>query len=214
MKRMLQIFDPRGRQIYAATKGDDTLWQGNYIGSQGHVGGASSGFGTGVLQSVSQPACIFTAAESYFLQAEAAARGWLSGSAVDLYHQGIKESFRYFKVNNYSDAAESYYNNTSNSKVYWGTSISLTSQLNLIIAQKWAAENTVTPFEEWCDYRRLPNLAFNKTIPLSQSSNVDVLAVPVRILYPTSEYTSNTDNVKKENQGSNAHHTDKIFWMP
>lgn len=168
------------------------------------------------MQSVSQPATIFTAAESYFLQAEAAARGWLTqdGAAEDLYHQGITESFRYYGVDDFEDAATAYYSNTGNSKVYWSSGSSLTSQLNLIIAQKWAAENTATPFEEWCDYRRLPTLAFNKSIPLSKSTNVDVLAVPLRILYPTSEYASNADNVKAENQGSGAHHTDKIFWMP
>ncbi len=209
-------YDPRGREVYGATPGDDTLWQGNDLGAQGFVGGASSIFGPGVLQSVSQPATILTAAESYFLQAEAVARGWLSGdgTAQDLYHQGITESFRYYNVDNYESAAADYYNNTANSKVYWGSGLSLTSELNLIVAQKWAAENTATPFEEWCDYRRLPTLPFNKSIPLSKSTNVDELAVPLRILYPTSEYASNSTNVKAQNQGSDAHHTDKIFWMP
>ena len=58
----------------------NTVWQGNYIGAtDGHVGSASSIFGPGVLKSVSQPAVIMLKAESDFLQAEAALRGWLSG---------------------------------------------------------------------------------------------------------------------------------------
>ena len=209
-------YDPRGRQVYGATPGDATLWQGNFIGQQGRVGGASSIFGPGVLQSVDQPAIIFTAAESYFLQAEAVARGWLTGNgnAEDLYHMGITASFQTYAVDDYESAAAAYYNNASNGKVYWSSGSSLTAQLNLIITQKWAAENCVTPFEEWCDYRRLPTLAFNKSIPLTKSTNVDVLAVPVCVIYPTSEYTSNAENVNAQNQDAKSNHTDKIFWMP
>ena len=35
------------------------------------------------------------AAESYFLQAEAALRGWITGDAKDLYQKGVEASFRY-----------------------------------------------------------------------------------------------------------------------
>ena len=69
--------------------------------------------------------------------------------------------------------------------------------------------NMVTPFEAWCDYRRtgLPS-----DIPLSVSPSVDVLAIPLRILYPISEYTTNGANVNA--QGTIDHHASKIFWMP
>ena len=109
-------------------------------------------------------------------------------------------------------AAQAYYSDPSNDVAYWSSGASFTTNLNLIITQKWLAENTVTPFEVWCDYRRLPNLPFNQSIPLTESPYYDVLAVPVRILYVTSEYATNAANVP--DQGAQAHHTDKIFWMP
>jgi hypothetical protein len=206
----------------------DTLlqWVGNIVGqTDGAVGSGSSAFGpptptvgygpnqsvsysTKVSSDVSQPAIIISAAESYFLQAEAALRGWLDEDAESLYHAGIQASFDYLGAGDATD----YYSQTNNSNVFWNDSKGFAYNLNLIIAQKWAAENGVTPFEAWCDYRRLPNLPFNKAIPLTRSPYVDVLAVPVRILYPTSEYASNGANVPS--QGQEAHHTDKIFWMP
>jgi hypothetical protein len=208
----------------------DTLlvWQGNVIGQQtgALVGSASSAFGpptpsfsygpgnsltytTKISSNVSQPAIIMLAAESYFLQAEAALRGWLSGKAEDLYHAGIQASFDYFGA---GDATE-YYSQAGKSNIYWDDSKSFDYKLNLIIAQKWAAENCVTPFEEWCDYRRLPNLSFNKQIPLTESIYAeDPKQVPYRILYPTTEYGSNGPNVPE--QGDKAYRTDKIFWMP
>src|ERR1041385_7989883 len=152
-------------------------------------------------------------AESDFLQAEAAVRypglGW---NAEDLYHAGIKASFEFYNVPDADAAAEAYYSDPKITVAYWNDGQTDTYKINLIITQKWAAENTVTPFEVWCDYRRLPNLSINQSIPLSQSPYVDELAVPVRILYPTSEYSTNGDNLPS--QDAQAHHTEKIFWMP
>jgi hypothetical protein len=207
--------DPRGHLVYGPTTGNDTVYQGNVLGQQSGalVGSASSIFGPGVLKSVDQPAVIMLAAESYFLQAEAVLRGWLSGDAEDLYHAGITASFEYYGVEDADNAAVAYYSQVSKTNVYWDDSKPFTYKLSLIIAQKWAAENTVTPFEEWCDYRRLPTLSFNKAIPLTQSIYAeDPKIIPYRILYPTSEYGSNGPNVP--DQGEKAYRTDKLFWMP
>jgi hypothetical protein len=202
--------DSRAHLVYGPTPGDATVYQGNYIGqTDGHVGSASSVFGPGVLKSVSQSAVMISAAESYFLQAEANLRGWSTGtgSAKDLYHAGIEASFAYLGA----DGADTYYSQVGNSNVYWDDTKSFDYKLNLIIAQKWAAENNVTPFETWADYRRLPNVSFNKSIPLSESPYREG-NVPLRILYPTSEYATNEVNVPE--QDAQAHHTSKIFWMP
>jgi hypothetical protein len=203
--------DPRGHLVYGPTTGDPTLYQGNVLGQQtgALVGSASSIFGPGVLKSVDQPAVIMLAAESYFLQTEAIVRGYLNGNAEDMYHAGIQASFDYLGA---GDATE-YYSQTDKTDVYWDDSKSLDYKLNLIVAQKWAAENTVTPFEEWCDYRRLPNVAFNKKLPLTESIYAqDPKIVPYRILYPTTEFGSNGPNVP--DQAQTAYRTDKLFWMP
>lgn len=207
--------DPRAHLVYGPTSSDPNVYAGNFLGQYtgALVGSASSVFGPGVLKSVSQPSIIMTAAESYFLQAEAVLRGWLSGDAEDLYHSGITASFETYNVEDADNAAVTYYNQTSKPNVYWDNSKSFDYKLSLIIAQKWCAENTITPFEEWCDYRRLPNLAFNKQIPLTQSIYAeDPKIVPYRILYPTSEFGSNGPNVPE--QGEKAYRTDKLFWMP
>ena len=81
-------------------------------------------------------------------------------------------------------------------------------RLACIIRQKWVAMNGVTPFEAWCDYRRL---GLPADIPVSISIYVDnPPAIPVRFLYPLSEYTTNTANVNAE--GTINGHTSTIFW--
>lgn len=207
--------DPRRERVYGPTSGDPFTYAGNFLGQStgALVGSATSLFGPGVLKSVDQPSVIITASESYFLQAEAVLRGFLSGDAEDLYHAGITASFNEYGVDDPDNAAATYYGQTGNSNVYWDNSRTFDYKLNLIIAQKWCAENTITPFEEWCDYRRLPNIDFNKDIPLTQSIYAqDPKIVPYRLLYPQSEYGSNAENVPE--QGDDAYRTDKIFWMP
>ncbi|MBV9963847.1 MAG: SusD/RagB family nutrient-binding outer membrane lipoprotein [Parafilimonas sp.] len=207
--------DPRRERVYGPTPSDPNAYAGNFLGQStgALVGSATSIFGPGVLKSVSQPSIVISAAESYFLQSEAVLRGYLGGDAEDLYHQGITASFEFYGVADADAAAQTYYSQVGKSDVYWDNSRPFDYKLNLIIAQKWCAENTVTPFEEWCDYRRLPNLTFNQEIPLTQSIYAeDPKIVPYRILYPTSEYGTNGDNLP--DQADNAYRTDKIFWMP
>jgi hypothetical protein len=152
-----------------------------------------------------------TAAESYFLQSEAVLRNYMGGNAEQLYHNGIKASFETLDLT--AAQATTYYSATNNPKAYWNNAGTFTQKLNLIMMQKYAAENSITPFEVWCDYRRLPTLPFHQSIPISNSPAVDAPAIPVRILYPTSEYQTNAENVGAQNQAGNAHHTQKIFWM-
>jgi len=203
--------DPRYRYVYGPTPSDATVYAGNFLGQSNNalVGSASSIFGPGVLKSFDQSAIILSASESYFLQAEAAIRGWITADAGTLYKAGVTASFEYLGVPDAETAAQTYMNQPGNSKVYWDNNQTFNYKLSLIIRQKWAAMNTVTPFEAWADYRRLHLPA---DIPLSQSPYVDVPAIPLRIIYPTVEYTTNPENVAAE--GGTDQHTDKIFWMP
>ncbi|MBI1780302.1 MAG: SusD/RagB family nutrient-binding outer membrane lipoprotein [Sphingobacteriales bacterium] len=197
--------DPRYTRLYAPTA-NGGIYQGNVIGSQtNHAANTSSTFGPGVLKSVSQPAIILSAAESYFLQAEAGLDGWLSNTPQELFQNGVQASFTYLGAGD----ATSYYSQAGNVNTNYAACSGTAQQLACIIRQKWMAMNTVTPFEAWADYRRL---GLPVDIPLSVSQYVDVLAIPVRILYPTSEYQTNGTNVNA--QGTINHHTSKIFWMP
>lgn len=202
--------DPRVQFLYSAQTGDPTApsYQGNVLGVPGFVSSKSSAFGPGVLKSVSQPAIILSAAESFFLQSEATIRGWLNASddatAQLMYENGVKASFTTLGAGDASTLLAS-----GDPDYDWGSATTFDKKLALIMRQKWAAMNMVTPFEAWCDYRRL---GLPADIPLSQSPYVDVRAIPVRILYPQSEYNTNGANVP--DQSTQAHHTDKIFWMP
>ncbi len=200
--------DPRLTLYYGPTSSDPTKYQGNYIGQQtgAFVGSLSSIFGPGVLKSFDQPAVILSASESFFLQAEAALKGWIPGDPKALYQSGVTASFEYLGVPDADAAAEAYYSQPGNPSVNYDAA---TDKLAIIIRQKWAAMNTVTPFEAWADYRRLHLPA---DIPLSQSPYVDVPAIPLKIIYPTVEYQTNAKNVPPQAQG--AQHTEKIFWIP
>lgn len=202
--------DPRLTQIYAGTPSDPTKYQGNSLGQiSGLTGSNSSVFGPGVLQSATQDAIIMPASESFFLQAEAALRGWLSSDPKTLYQQGVTESFRIFHVPGYATAAATYYSQPNDKNVNWNATTNFNERLALIIRQKWASENTLMAIEAYDDYRRL---GLPADIPLSVSPYVDVKQIPVRFLYPFSEYQTNAENVPQ--QAANANHTSKIFWMP
>ncbi|HMD00542.1 MAG TPA: SusD/RagB family nutrient-binding outer membrane lipoprotein, partial [Ferruginibacter sp.] len=84
--------DPRYTRWYAPT--NTGAYVGTTLGASGNpVGSASSTFGPGVLKSVSQSAVIMSAAESYFLQAEAILRGFLPGSDLTMFNNGVQASF-------------------------------------------------------------------------------------------------------------------------
>ena len=196
--------DPRYQYIYAPGSGGD--YKGSVLGAVSNpAGNAGATIGPGILQSVSQPAILISAAESYFLQSEAALRGWLQGvSDVDSYNSGVQASFDFLGAGD----ASSYI--TQNDKMTnYSICTTFNDKLACIIRQKWIAMDGVTPFEAWCDYRRLHLPA---DIPLSISPYLDVspASIPVRILYPASEYATNAVNVNAE--GTIDYHQTKVFW--
>ncbi len=186
---------------------------GNVLGAGGaNLGGnGASSVGPGILQSVSQPAYLMTAAESYFLQAEAAYRGWSGFSdASDLCNAGVLADFNFLGDPNAANDAANY---TSQENVMTNYSYCTTpaQQLACIIRQKWVAMDEVTPFEAWSDWRRLHLPADISTAALSVSPDIDnPPTIPIRILYPVSEYNTNTTNVDAE--GTINGHTTPVFW--
>ncbi|MDR0507462.1 MAG: SusD/RagB family nutrient-binding outer membrane lipoprotein [Dysgonamonadaceae bacterium] len=117
------------------------------------------------------PLLVYCAAETYFLKAEAALRGWISGDAQSLYEQGIITSMNQHEVaignylsvtanpQNYTDpVTRASFNvassaNGGNVTVAWASAITGARKLEAIITQKWLA-NYPSGFEAWCDFRR------------------------------------------------------------
>jgi Starch-binding associating with outer membrane len=208
--------DPRLTAFYTPAAATGTV-EGRVFGSVNGaetnskisaIGGAASNAGTatGVLKSATMGAVILSSTESLFLQTEAIERGFLPGSANATYQLAVSESFRLLGIPG-ATAAAAAYTAQSNSKTNLVTS---TNRIQTIILQKWAAMNTYNPLESWVDWRRL-NIPSD--IPLSIYPGVTAPHIPYRLIYPTSEYSSNPVNAKAEGNPIDPI-TKKIFWMP
>ena len=214
--------DPRIGSFYKPVLGT-TTFQGNFFGEQGLSNSKTSEFGPGVLKAFSQPAVIMLAAESYFLQSEAALRGWITGDPKTLYEGGVVASFIYLGANyapirntaNTNDSitftsttsAQKYFSQAGNKQTTFDATTTFQEKLAVIIRQKYEALTLINELQPYNDYRRLRLPA---DIPLSFSLQ-STGAIPNRLLYPQREYEVNPENVQA--QGT-VKPTDKVWWMP
>ena len=182
---------------------------GNILGTSNNPVGVTSPIGTGVLQSASMPAWLLTASQSLFMQAEAAFRGMISGDYKSLYKMAVEESFRFLKVPDPVSAADQFISGPNGMVNIESTA----NPLQTIIYQKWIAECELNPLEAYSDYRRTGYPYFS----LITSSVPPGTPMPVRLLYPQSEYTQNLAslqaNLGEPVQPASAIY-DKIFWQP
>jgi hypothetical protein len=170
---------------------------------QGNSG--TAGIGIGVMSGFDASVALMTAAESYFLQAEAALKGWTTDDALALYQSGITASyeFLYSRAGNGGDAdadAAAYIADNA-------TSVDLEG----IITQKWAALDGVNAFEAWCEYRRT-GYPSSDILPLSVAPGLS-RHMPTKLMYPTSEANTNQDNYKAAVAKGNDPQNTKVFWM-
>ncbi|MES2268107.1 MAG: SusD/RagB family nutrient-binding outer membrane lipoprotein [Bacteroidota bacterium] len=176
----------------------------------------------GVLKAETQSQPLMLASESYFLQAEGALKGIVTGgNATTSFNAGIKASFRYL----YSDAngavvgpvdvdyAQYVSDNATNRLANLDVATTPAQKLEAIITQKYIALAFQFGHETWSEYRRTgyPAITGNTATTtfasiVSQSTAPDRL--PTRVLYPVSEYTYNSGNVPS----GISPYTSKIFW--
>jgi Starch-binding associating with outer membrane len=201
--------DPRIGFFYAPVSG--TTFAGNFDGDPAAVSNANtSAIGPGVLKGPTQNEWLMSDFESLFLQAEATQRGWITGSAMNLYDSAITQSFTYLYTGadnstitgNPSADAQAYYSQGV-ANIDWNAS---PDKLTAILTQKWAALNGINWFEAWSDFRRTGIPA----LPISASTNHVQPKIPIRFLYPQVELNTNSTNVPQ--LGSNAQFSAKIFW--
>lgn len=135
-------------------------------------------------QSANAPVKFMSAAESYFLQAEARVRGWLTTgeTALNLFRAGIRASFDSYNVPN----AETYI--TSSPAAQWPGETS--AQIRAIIIQKWLAMTGNQGFEAWTEWRRT---GYPDFLTVSIASTLGDDRMPARLLYPSSEVTRNVN---------------------
>lgn len=129
-----------------------------------------AGIGPGVYRSATAPQCILSASESFFLQAEARFRGFITSgpSAQALMTSGIYENFIFLGVNGATPtntapaiAAANLYiaaNLTYPDVDYGGAAQGVggpVGGLFTILSQKWFAMNGIATLEIWTDWRRV-----------------------------------------------------------
>jgi len=174
-----------------------------------------------------------TAAESYFLRAEGAVRGWnMGGSAQSFYEDGITASF---DENGLASEAAAYIANTSRTPASFtdnaggGNSASAPSTITIgwvesgangtdelklerIITQKWIAMYPDGP-EGWAEFRRT---GYPKLFPvvINDNASVNTTTQVRRIPYPDTENERNpagvASGVAKLNGGDNG--GTKLWW--
>lgn len=192
---------------------DTSRYQTSYFGDRAtasHLVATTgqSGLGHGIVKSFNQDAILMSAAESYFMQAEAVQRGWMSGNAQDLFQKGITANFEYLGL---TDAdAQAYY---TNGKVLcdW-TATPDSRKIEAIITQKWAASAIIDNYEAWAEYRRT-GFPISSILPLSKRPGA-TNHIPYRYKFPKSESDANPQNYNKAVSQGDDPQNDKIFWMP
>jgi hypothetical protein len=205
---MKSLQDERYKRLYRPAKALPTEWRGTDYG-QNPIDDVNSdrtsGPGYGITASASAPMWIMTSVEAMFLRAEAVARGWLPGDPQQAYEAAVRESFVFLGVPDAVNTANAYLQVT-NVRVQWPTSGNLADQLAVIMWQKYFALNGIQANETWVDFRRLGIVQPPLSLAPERLNN----PIPIRLLYPTTEYSYNSDNVEAE--GEISQFTSKIFW--
>lgn len=170
----------------------------------------------GVLKSAAMGTPLLLAAESYFLQAEAALASvnLVAGNTATLFDNGVTASYNYLGKN----AAGTYIwatpaatlltnyktGNATSPLVNIALATSDEQRLESIITQKYIAVNMITSEEGWNEYRRTryPRIVNGATGELEtfasiKSAKATADKLPTRILYPAIEFQVNTENVPK-----------------
>ncbi|HYM95609.1 MAG TPA: SusD/RagB family nutrient-binding outer membrane lipoprotein, partial [Chitinophagaceae bacterium] len=229
--RLSRLFNPKGG--------------GNPNNSSDYVGipmGAATGFLSSSVSSLGseqivkgdagRPSIIMTAAESYFLQAEAAQVFGIAGlgSVQTLYNSGVQWAFRLAAAtqtgtatatNAQADAAATAYLASGAPFADWSLATTPTLKRTFIQVQEWVALCNIDGSEAWAEYRRtnttdaagnvLPTPGGGGAYgccPYSPHSTVVTGPEPVRLFYPFRETSVNSANVP----GNINVFTSKIFW--
>ncbi len=189
--------------IYNGNNGDDRTTVTNMDPSI-YGGGASNPFVSYFSSMFREnsspylPGTFITASEVYFLLAEAAVRGWISGSVEEFYQKGIQASLRQYDI--FDQEATVYNPVTHEMEVYHENEFlqhmntrlnEATDKLLPVIEQKWLA--LFTTVEAWFDWRRTGYPDLGKNLVNGPQGE----KIPVRFYFGDSEKNFNEENVNK-----------------
>lgn len=158
-----------------------------------------------------EPSSVLSYSELEFILAEAAARGWISGSAKTHYDNAIKASFNFYQT--YVKNSNLYFSGFDVNQylttplVAYNDSAPLSSQLEKILTQKYMTMFHQAQWTSYYDYLRTgyPNF------PLPTG-----VSAPLRFRYPQSEYNYNSANLQAalaSQYGGNDNINSKPWWL-
>lgn len=211
--RLERFFSPTSAGFIGNVYGDPTGDLNN--------GANTSYFGPGLIGDnapsdigATQDQWIYPRYETLFLEAEAIARGWLPGGeamAKQVYEEAVTASFVFLKVPD-AEAEAAAFLADPDGGANWDADAgsSLSTQVKFIAYQKYIANTGIDPLESYSDERRLHFLTDNSYISTNPAKVASTL--PLRLLYPQSEYTTNGTSVKAV--GDIGAYSTKIFWEP
>lgn len=172
-----------------------------------------------------EPFGVMNAAESYFIRAEGAIKGWnMGGTAKELYEKGIETAMKTWGIND--DAISTYiisetepstpggyFNTPALNKLAVKFSANTSEQLEQIAIQKYLALFPYNSLEMYADMRRtgLPKLYDRINV---DDPDIAVNAIPTRHVYPEDELSRNKAEYEaglKLNNGPDKQ-TTKLWW--
>jgi hypothetical protein len=206
--RLRRMATTKGYDPSASTNLDPTNinnYSGIPLGGAGttYLSSNNSNIGSMVIVKgdATRPLVLFPLSQALLLQAEAANRYGLFGTAASLYAAGVQAIFRqvsYGESTATADAAAAAY--LAGSGAY--------SSLTSIMREEYLSLVHIDGLEAWSEYRRTNALPGNTGIaPTNPQSVATTSAQPVRLYYPLREYNVNTSNYVFVNV-----FTDRIFW--
>lgn len=159
-------------------------------------------------------------AEQCFNIAEAIVRGWLTGNAEDYYNQGVKAAMEFvaawtpdLPIYNHGRKITDEYiaSYLSGPKVKFASTAD--KQMKQILQQKYLMRFMQYPWDAYYEYRRTGY----PTLPINPNTNLNeqIDRMPVRWMYPQSEYDVNTDNLNAalQSQYGGKDQTNDLMWI-
>lgn len=183
--------DPRLFKFYDPIPGQDSIKsisQGSYITNINVTVSLPTALVAGnpnISASATVPVKLISLSESYFLQAEAAARGLgATGDVTTLFTQGVTASFTATGLT--AGDATTYIGSAPDANIAGATTVE--DKVKVIITQKYFAMTGLQGFEAWTEYRRTGYPTF---LIVSKGSLLGGQLKPLRLLYANSEAVSN-----------------------
>ena len=199
--------DPRKGRLFKLLGGQVVgVVQGDASAPDGFAPPAMSELGPGVIVSNDQDGYVMLAAESYFLQAEAAFRfpTIFSADPQTLYNDGVTASFAHLGATLGTYLGDV---NPVDGKGYAGSA----NKIEAIMYQKSIALCNTNGLEAWIEYTRTGLInSIPMPMPNGGPANSPTGQKPLRLMYPTSELASNSANVPA--QSVNDVFTTGPFW--